>query len=507
LSTTAKTRDQLELFTDIVFSVAPAYSLTTDAFSHDAVCPQAARVALEEDYIHLMEETDQFNRQLVSFQTNKTEMLHGWISYREGFSPTLVEMLLQEFGVGPGDVVLDPFAGSCTTLLTARMLGVDATGIELLPNCHLAWEAKSRVFDYDVSELRSIRERLETASPSPASEPFPHLNITESAFPEQIERDLMAYAAWIEKQDVSENTRLLWKFALMSILERVSYTRKDGQYLRWDTRARKLEQRNAARILRGQEPIQGIDKGTLPDVKETLLAALDRIISDTAKLQGQPPPPSHQTLIRGNLLTALPVMEAEQFAAVVTSPPYANRYDYTRTYALELAYLGVGDDIFQLRQALLSCTVENRSKLDDLEAYYASIGQQARWEQTAEIIRGHAALREINSALRIRNQRGDINNAGVLTMIDQYFTELTFVYAELFRTCRRNAHVAFVNDNVRYAGEIIPVDVLSTDLARQVGFEPVKIYVLPQRKGNSSQQMGKFGRAALRKSITIWRKP
>ncbi len=78
--------------------------------------------------------------------------------------------------------------------------------------------------------------------------------------------------------------------------------------------------------------------------------------------------------------------------------------------------------------------------------------------------------------------------------------------------CRSGAHVdfvndAFVNDNVRYAGEIIPVDPLSANLAEQFGFEPLKIYVLPQRKGNSSQQMGKFGRAALRKSIPIWRKP
>jgi len=48
---------------------------------------------------------------------------------------------------------------------------------------------------------------------------------------------------------------------------------------------------------------------------------------------------------------------------------------------------------------------------------------------------------------------------------------------------------------------------LCTNLAEQLGFEPVKVYVLSQRKGNSSQQMGKFGRAALRKSITIWRKP
>ena len=58
-----------------------------------------------------------------------------------------------------------------------------------------------------------------------------------------------------------------------------------------------------------------------------------------------------------------------------------------------------------------------------------------------------------------------------------------------------------------YAGEVIPVDTLSTNLAEQVGFVPHKIYVLPQRKGNSSQQMGKFGREALRKSITVWKKP
>ena len=86
-------------------------------------------------------------------------------------------------------------------------------------------------------------------------------------------------------------------------------------------------------------------------------------------------------------------------------------------------------------------------------------------------------------------------------------SELTFVFAELQRVCRSGAYVAFVNDNVRYAGEIIPVDTLTTNLAEQVGFEPVKIYVLPQRKGNSSQQMGRYGRAALRKSITVWRKP
>lgn len=33
--------------------------------------------------------------------------------------------------------------------------------VTLLPHCHLAWEAKSRAFDYSLDELRAIRELVE----------------------------------------------------------------------------------------------------------------------------------------------------------------------------------------------------------------------------------------------------------------------------------------------------------------------------------------------------------
>ena len=89
-------------------------------------------------------------------------------------------------------------------------------------------------------------------------------------------------------------------------------------------------------------------------------------------------------------------------------------------------------------------------------------------------------------------------------MVEGYFSDLAFVIFELYRVCRPGAHVAIVNDNVRYGGEVIPVDLLMTDLAVGFGFSPERIYVLPQRKGNSSQQMGKYGREANRKSITVW---
>jgi len=480
--------------------------LARNTFSHEGLCPEDARLALEEQYGHLLEETIQFNRKLVSFQANKTQVLHSWFKYREGFSAALVKILIEQFGIERGECILDPFAGSCTTLLVSKMLGINAVGVEMLPHCHLAWQAKSRAFEYDLNELRYLRKLIAHQKPPATTQRFQHLTITQSAFPEENEYDLMAYRCWIEQLEISRHTKILCRLILTSILEQISYTRKDGQYLRWDRRATKIINRNTKRIAQGKKPLKGIYKGEIPSVKEAFERALNKIITDVTTLQQETPPPAHHELQAGNTLYILPTLEANQFAGVITSPPYANRYDYTRTYALELAYLGVGKEIFTLRQEQLSCTVENKSKLDKLSAFYRSIGQEKRYTDIYDVIQNNKALNEINCALQIRNKNGEINNRGVLSMIEQYFSELTFVFAELYRTCRQGAQVAFVNDNVRYAGEIIPVDLLSTNLAQQVGFEPVKVYVLPQRKGNSSQQMGRYGRAALRKSITIWRK-
>ncbi len=68
-------------------------------------------------------------------------------------------------------------------------------------------------------------------------------------------------------------------------------------------------------------------------------------------------------LHRGSCLDLLPKLRSSSYDCIVTSPPYCNRYDYTRTYALELALLGVDEDgLVDFRQKMLSCTVENRAK-------------------------------------------------------------------------------------------------------------------------------------------------
>jgi hypothetical protein len=61
-----------------------------------------------------------------------------------------------------------------------------------------------------------------------------------------------------------------------------------------------------------------------------------------------------------------------------------------------------------------------------------------------------------------------------------------------------------VNDNVRYGGISIPVDLILSEVAKMAGFRVETIWSLPSNKGNSSQQMGTHGRVKLRKCVYVW---
>ena len=476
-------------------------------YEGDGATPTSARIELERRYMSVLETASAFNRRLVSYQANKSASMHRWFKYKEGFSARLVNIFLREFGLNNGQHILDPFAGVATTLLVARANDIQATGIELLPLGDLVWKAKSCVSRDDVGELKSVRDWVESTAPGCSRETFPHLRITRHAFDGRQEAMLMWYRDAFESFHVSPQMRLLLQFVLVSILEDISYTSKDGQFLRWDSRSEKARARHAKRKAEGKRAPRIFRKGVILDVKTAILKALDLIIFDISQMTRVHESPGRQALQIGSALDILPTMTEDAFDAVITSPPYCNRYDYTRTYALELAFLGNSDDdIIRLRQELLSCTVENRPKAKRLCELYSSLGRQRDHAMVLKVLADQAALQETLRALRDRKRRRELNNAGIVSMVEGYFTEMAFVIHELCRVCKDGARVAIVNDNVRYGGEVVPVDLLLTDLAVQFGFSAERIYVLPQRKGNSSQQMGKYGREALRKSILVWKK-
>ena len=116
----------------------------------------------------------------------------------------------------------------------------------------------------------------------------------------------------------------------------------------------------------------------------------------------------------------------------------------------------------------------------------------------------HQALQEVLYWLNTYNGEGQLNNSNIPRMIANYFLEMALVIFEMSRVLKPGGKVAMVNDNVRYAGEEIPVDLILSDFAEAAGLSTRNIWVLGTGKGNSSQQMGKYGRAELRKCVYVW---
>ena len=479
-------------------------------FSADNFGQQSARMSLEQRLIPLMVVSNDFNRQSVSYQLSKNDCLHRWLKYKEGFSADLVKRLLKEFNIKKGDTVLDPFVGSGTTSLVCKMLGINSIGFDVLPMSGIAIKAKQSVLDYDLAEIKQMILEIENLTiPENYNKRTPYVTITDGAYPDNTEKEIAFFTEWNDNNSFSEPAKNLVTLCILNSLEKVSYTAKDGQFLRWDYRSKKMLESAEYRNLNGKTPLViRLDKGNLPALKQSLSDELNSVFIDISAIQKNTTFSKTDLLFtEGNALYELPKLESNLLNGVITSPPYCNRYDYTRTYALELAYLGMTDEkIKKLRQELLSCTVENKSKTDYIKETYSTLHKENDFKRIMKIVENNKTLAEINHSLTERSKNGDINNKGVLRMVHGYFLELTFIYAELFRLCKSGAKVAFVNDNVRYGGEIISVDFISTELAEQIGFKPVKIYSLKQQKGNSSQQMAKFGRVPLRKSITVWEK-
>lgn len=437
----------------------------------------------------------ELNRKIVSFQSNKIEPIFRWFHYREGFSKQLIEYILNNINIPTGGKLLDPFAGTgVAPFVAAKHHNMEGIAIELMPVGVFFMECRnefSKVKNEDLIQYakKAISSRDEWCNIKPEWS-FKHLKITEGAFSCEDEFELCQFKTWLQKNKDKTN-KLFLDFVAFSILEKFSYTRKDGQYLRWDHRSPRFIN-SAKKTL--------FNKGEVLTFYSALKAKLEYIIEDLSLDENEEYHSNEVKIIGGSVFEFIDKLEDNSLDAVITSPPYCNRYDYTRTYALELAYLGVNEEnIRLLRQKLLTCTVENKPKNFD----YLSLQDI---NHVDKIISKQIDLKNIIYFLDREAKEGNLNNKGIVTMVRGYFYDSAIHFLQISRKLKSGSYYIMVNDNVKYNGLEIPVDLILSDLAGEFGLKTEKIWVLPKGKGNSSQQMKKHGRTELRKCIYIWKK-
>ena len=401
--------------------------------------------------------------QLVAYVGNKTLPLLRLYRYKEAFSFGFVKEFIKRFQLGESDYLFDPFSGMGTTIFTAMQHNVPAIGIDRLPIATFVSRTLPLFFLVEPQAILKTFEdlRVKVAKAEPA-EVASDVAIMKVAFPADTLLELRRWKGAIDT--LSYPIRDIFLLLFLSILEPCSYTAKDGQFLRL-----KRDKR-------------------IPDPAEMLQSKVYEAENDILSLRclwgqkGQARFPSVQPADARDLSS---VDFEKAPTALITSPPYANRYDYTRTYSLELCFNFVKnfEELKLLRFGVLRSHIESKVTATDKPP--------------------HPVIEEVVNILRERGKA--LNNPRIPDMLTAYFVDMRKVISEWARVLAPNAKVAMVVDNVRFEGEMVPVDLVLSEMAEEFGFR-VEQVITARYKGNSSQQMGKYGRVPVRESIVIWQK-
>jgi hypothetical protein len=419
----------------------------------------SAREELEKRYRSLMKEALHWSP-LVSYMGNKQVPLLRLYRFKEAFSLTLALELVQRFRLTTDDLLLDPFCGMGTTLFAGMIKGVPSIGIDRLPVAVFIAQTIPKFFQLRQGSLleafHALKAKVQTLELAPIADDVPVMKI---AFEHET---LMALRRWKTALQLLESPlQEVFQFLLMSILEPCSFMSNDGQFLRWK---------------RNKQPL-------LPEVAlERKVIEAEHDLLRARQLFGEPKRDAIPQVFTGDARKLAEVSLKRPPSAVITSPPYPNRYDYTRSYSLELCFFFVSsfEELKSVRFSLLRSHIESKTNDHD----------QPR----------HPAVAEVLQAL----QRKPLNNPRIPMMLLAYFVDMEQVIRSLAEVCASDASVAMVVDNVRFEGEMVPTDLILCDIATRYGFETEGI-IVARYKGNSSQQMRRYGRLPVRESVLFWR--
>lgn len=404
----------------------------------------------------MIETRDQW-RTWVTPRLLRSAAVHRWYAFPHSFTGELVTALIDEWGLNETDVLADPFVGAGTTVLAAKAKGIPAIGFDLSPLA--VFITNTKVNSYRVERLDELWKALSLVVKSKRipGTPSEYPELVRLALPAGILGTFARIDAAIGELPTTHEYKRFFRLALLSVLPTYSRAVATGGWLKWvkrNTRSSSIQSTFARRVELMLEDVQNCE---LP--RATHWKACE---ADARDLGGR----------------------KERFSAVITSPPYPNRHDYTRVFGVELMF------------GFLSWEETRAVRYQSIHSHPEARPQRPECPEYNQPSRLHRALVQLEvSGL----------DPKILQMLKGYFLDMHLCLKECKRVVKPEGRIAFVVGNAQYRGIAIPVDELLTEIAAALGLEHERIFAVRYR-GNSAQQMGEFGRRPSRESVVIFKK-
>ena len=423
----------------------------------------------------------------VALSWNSNYGSHGWHRYVGRFPSHVIRTLLNHFGADSSSVVCDPFAGSGTTAVECRLLGIPFVGIEIcslsammtrtkaafpsdpkslfaltqkfVPFYDATWE--TFVGKRDIAKI-SHREILEREGNS-----IPHFTNVERWFSrEALLGTSIAVEFGMQQEDFAREAVLVALSAKMRSIGNV-----DVDVVRAEYRKTPRTNVDVAKLVARQ-----LTKMT-GDISASLKSHSELIGSE-----------SDITVHEGSVLDI--DLGKGSVSHIITSPPYGiEAISYLRTHLLSYRSLiaHLGHDPYDTQEKTIG------------SEYLVEIENDAG---------GRASGRSQTCRMFFEKHQQDNNpkygqrRAAMMQFCDDMLT----VGEKMARWLRPGGQLAFVIGNKRLGDEVIPMDAIVTELFSTCGLQLVDIIRHKLKTNNSNSQVPWQEKIIQEECIILFRK-
>lgn len=414
---------------------------------------------------------------------------HQWYRFVLSFPPHLVRDYIKKFELDEPHCVLDPFCGTGTTLVECQKLGIQAIGLESNPvacfasRTKLNWRIEPDALWEHAKKIAAIAEsELEEFGLENNSE----LMLLETA-KGYSPKDLHKLPADLTKLILKDSISPLPLHRTLVLLTTLEKNRDERFYDHERLAFAKALVNEISNLHFGPEVGVGPAKFDVP-VVSLWLESIREIVEDLKNLQSYP-----QTAVvhQADARATSDLLQPNSIEAVITSPPYPNEKDYTRTTRLESVLLGFiksKEDLRALKRNLVRSNTRGvyKTDRDDL------------------LISGHLEIERI--AAEIENRRIDL---GKTSGFERLYARVTKLYfggmkqhlADLRGVLRPGAKLAYVvGDQASYLRVMIRTGELIADIANSLGYEVIGIDLFRTRLATATREQ-------LREEVVLLRWP